>query len=84
MMAKTKAKAPTAKTRATAVVGPKNKPQETAVRPEQRNDEATAALAYALWIQRGCPFGSPDEDWFRAEEELKNCRVLVATAGVGK
>ena len=29
-----------------------------------------AARAYQLWIQRGCPDGSPDEDWFRAEQEL--------------
>lgn len=27
-----------------------------------------ARLAYELWIARGCPQGSPDEDWFRAEE----------------
>ncbi len=26
--------------------------------------------AYQLWVERGCPIGSPDEDWFRAEEEL--------------
>ncbi len=29
------------------------------------------ARAHELWIQRGCPIGSPDEDWFRAEEELR-------------
>ncbi|SPF56190.1 hypothetical protein SBA4_80003 [Candidatus Sulfopaludibacter sp. SbA4] len=23
-----------------------------------------AALAYQLWNERGCPAGSPDEDWF--------------------
>lgn len=27
-------------------------------------------LAYQLWVERGCPIGSPDEDWFKAEEEL--------------
>ena len=26
--------------------------------------------AYRLWEQRGGPTGSPDDDWFRAEEEL--------------
>lgn len=31
-----------------------------------------AALAYALWQERGCPEGSPDEDWFQAEERLKS------------
>jgi len=33
--------------------------------------EDIAALAFALWQERGCPEGSPEEDWFRAEEELK-------------
>lgn len=28
-------------------------------------------LAYWLWQQRGMPPGSPDEDWFTAEELLK-------------
>ncbi|MBI2686737.1 MAG: DUF2934 domain-containing protein [Acidobacteria bacterium] len=26
--------------------------------------------AYLSWIERGCPMGSPDEDWYRAESEL--------------
>ncbi|MGD0620392.1 MAG: DUF2934 domain-containing protein [Bryobacteraceae bacterium] len=29
-----------------------------------------AALAYHLWQDRGCPMGSPEEDWYRAEELL--------------
>ena len=29
-----------------------------------------AKLAYRLWNERGCPDGSPQEDWFRAKEEL--------------
>jgi len=28
-------------------------------------------LAYEHWMQRGCPDGSPEEDWFRAEQELR-------------
>jgi len=31
-----------------------------------------ADLAYELWQGRGCPAGSPDEDWFRAVEELRS------------
>ncbi len=27
-------------------------------------------LAYRLWQERGCPFGSPEEDWFEAEREF--------------
>jgi hypothetical protein len=31
-----------------------------------------AALAHKLWQARGCPDGSPDEDWYRAAEELRS------------
>ena len=34
-----------------------------------------AELAYTLWESRGRPIGSPEEDWFKAEQEL------AATAG---
>ncbi len=27
-------------------------------------------LAYGLWMERGCPIGSDQEDWFRAENML--------------
>lgn len=30
-----------------------------------------AARAHELWIERGSPHGSPDEDWFRAAAELR-------------
>jgi hypothetical protein len=29
-----------------------------------------APLAYEYWHQRGCPDGSPEIDWLRAEQEL--------------
>lgn len=32
--------------------------------------EEIAAKAYALWESRGKPDGSPQEDWFRARQEL--------------
>jgi hypothetical protein len=32
--------------------------------------EQVAALAYQLWLQRGCPVGSDREDWFQAEAQL--------------
>ena len=34
--------------------------------------EEIARLAHALWEARGCPAGSPEEDWFHAETELRN------------
>ena len=33
--------------------------------------EDIAALAYAQWQTRGCPVGSPEEDWFHAAHELR-------------
>lgn len=35
--------------------------------------------AYLSWLERGCPEGSPQEDWFRAEKEL-----LAMAAGSGR
>lgn len=35
-------------------------------------EQDIAALAYVLWQARGCPGGSPEEDWFRAVEELRS------------
>jgi Protein of unknown function (DUF2934) len=32
--------------------------------------EQIAKLAYRLWEERGRPLGSPDDDWFRAEQEF--------------
>jgi len=31
-----------------------------------------AALAYKLWQARGCPDGSPEEDWFHAAQALRS------------
>jgi hypothetical protein len=38
-----------------------------------------AALAHQLWLDRGCPVGSSQEDWFRAEAALMT--ALVAKYG---
>jgi hypothetical protein len=40
--------------------------------------EQIARLAYSYWQARGCPEGSPEEAWFRAEAELGR-----PTAGMG-
>ena len=40
------------------------------------SNEEIARKAYALWEDRGRPLGSPDEDWYRAKDEL----ALKATA----
>ena len=37
--------------------------------------EETELLAYFLWQERGCPWGSPEVDWFRAERQLEEPQV---------
>jgi Protein of unknown function (DUF2934) len=37
-----------------------------------------ATLAYQLWQARGCPEGSPEIDWFQAEQLLRD---PIQTAG---
>ena len=34
--------------------------------------EAIARLAEKYWAERGWPEGSPEQDWLRAEQELRN------------
>ena len=58
-----------------AISEPANEPMETALHDE------IATLAYDLWTQRGCPIGSPEEDWFNAEEALNSHNMMTATAG---
>jgi hypothetical protein len=38
---------------------------------DQQDYEAIERLAYQLWQERGSPIGSPDEDWFRTEAEMR-------------
>jgi hypothetical protein len=33
--------------------------------------EEIAFRAHRLWVERGCPIGSPEGDWFRAAEEIR-------------
>ena len=37
-----------------------------------------AEQAYLYWQARGCPEGSPEEDWFRAEQELRKKAASAA------
>ncbi|MBZ5595165.1 MAG: DUF2934 domain-containing protein [Acidobacteriia bacterium] len=40
--------------------------------------EEIARLAYLHWLDRGCPIGSPEEDWSQAEQDLKNGQTQTA------
>jgi hypothetical protein len=44
------------------------------------NYEQTAALAYSYWEARGCPEGSSEEDWYRAESDLRKPAAKAASA----
>jgi hypothetical protein len=41
--------------------------------------EFVARLAYKLWVQRGRPLGSPDADWFAAEQAVYASLVAAGT-----
>ena len=42
---------------------------------ESPSHDEIAVLAYSYWEDRGCQGGSPDEDWLRAERELRSRRT---------
>ncbi len=80
-MAKNKPKDELAKLSAVIPENP-NEPAESAAQAagveQDCNEDAVAALAYQMWQERGCPIGSDQEDWFRAENELKNRKTAAA------
>ncbi len=45
------------------------------------SDEEIGARAYRCWHERGCPHGSSEVDWHRAEEELRREREKQRSAG---
>ena len=51
--------------------------------PEPQSHEQIAALAYQFWQDRGCPEGTPDEDWFRAERELFGLQRILDEKDIG-
>jgi hypothetical protein len=80
---------PAARTRAKHVVAPVESPLTPAAElvPQEGTLETeytpsyheVAQLAYLYWEARGCQGGSPEEDWLRAETELR-ARAQAATA----
>jgi hypothetical protein len=48
-------------------------PVAVALVVDQPTQESIAALAYSYWLARNCEGGSPEEDWLRAEQELRAC-----------
>jgi Protein of unknown function (DUF2934) len=50
-------------------------PTEEISEPDKQQE--VAVLAYTFWQDRGCPEGTPDEDWFRAEREIARSKRLA-------
>jgi hypothetical protein len=64
-----------AKAKMSAVAETKTDVAQESVRMEAAepvNRQEIALLAYQFWLERGCPIGSPEEDWFRAEQVLQS------------
>jgi hypothetical protein len=59
-----------------AQVAPQSATAETALAPVSEQEEI-ATLAYLYWEARGCQGGSPEEDWLRAEQEVRRRRTNV-------
>lgn len=45
--------------------------------PAALDQEEIARLAHSYWEARGCQGGSPEDDWLRAERELKAMRAAA-------
>ena len=70
----TRAKRPAAATAAPATSEPEQETVTTVtafVTERQLSHEEIARVAYSLWEARGCQHGSAEEDWRRAEEQLR-------------
>ena len=50
---------------------------EAPITDEVVDREELTRLAYWHWEMRGSPEGSLEEDWFRAEEELRRQRLAA-------
>ena len=47
---------------------------------KSEDEQEIAQLAYELWMERGQPEGSPEEDWFRARDLVRTGRSAVASS----
>ncbi len=52
--------------------------------PVYANESAVRAKAYELWMQRGCPQNSPEQDWYEAVRLLSTAPPPVAADHQGR
>lgn len=74
------AAAPVTSAPATSAVSGGTAPAVDATADRKPEYEEIARLAYSFWEARGCEGGSPEEDWLRAEQELRGRRTMRAEA----
>ena len=55
---------------------PASEPEALSVAPAGSFHEAVTRLAYSYWEARGFVGGSPEEDWLRAEQELRATYII--------
>jgi hypothetical protein len=53
-----------------ATIGPPESGDQRSATGSTVSHESIAALAYQLWEARGCPEGSPEQDWNHAQQML--------------
>lgn len=46
--------------------------RETSMGDGTPSEERIQLVAYQLWMDRGCPIGSPEIDWLEAERTCRN------------
>ena len=51
---------------------------------ETANSTGIEVLAYHLWQARGCPDGSPEVDWFQAEQQLRDQLHSIGKAQISE
>jgi hypothetical protein len=49
---------------------PKGPADPSDMTQQEHDPHKIAQLAYSYWEARGCPQGSAEEDWFRAEQKI--------------
>ena len=57
---------------AASVTVKRRKPAAKKTASAQPSQEQIAQLAEKYWAERGWPEGSPEQDWLRAEQELRS------------
>lgn len=50
---------------------------------ERASREQIESVAYQLWQDRGCPWGSPDVDWFKAEQMVQQTSLRALAREIG-